>query len=80
MLTRSEHDLPDSHHALLADGLTDHREGLLTDFAVGDDIIRIVLIQFVNFFARNELINFDGALAFDGNRFEVCWFERNIFA
>ena len=75
VLTRSEHHLSDGHHSLLADCLTDHREGLLPDFAVRDDVIRIVLIQFVNFFARNELVDFDGALTLNRDGFKFFWFE-----
>jgi hypothetical protein len=71
---------PIYHHALLADCLTDHGECLLTHFPVWSDVIGIVLIQFVYLFARHELIDFYGALALDGNRFEFFWFELKIFA
>jgi hypothetical protein len=71
---------PIATHALLANRFADHRKGLLTYFAVRHDIVGIVLIQFVNFFSEHELIDFDGALALNGNRFEFFWFELEILS
>ena len=53
---------------------------MLTYFAIRHDVIRVVLIQFVNFFARHELIDFDGALTLNRDGFKLFWVELKIFA
>jgi hypothetical protein len=78
VLAGCEDDLADRNHALLADGLADHRERLLSDLTVGHNVIRIVEIELVDFLARHELVNVDHALALDGNRFKFLWVKLEV--
>ena len=80
VFARGEHDLADRHHAFLANGLTNDRERLLTDFAIGHDVIGIAQIKLVDFLTRHEFVDVDHALAFDGDRFELFRFKLDIFA
>ena len=65
MLARGEDDLADRDHTLLANGLSDHREGLLADLTVRHDVVRVVEVELVDLFARHEFVDLDGALALD---------------
>jgi hypothetical protein len=58
-LISSQRVLADRDHSLLPDGLADHGERLLPDFAIPHDVVRIVQVQLVYLFSRHELIDFD---------------------
>ena len=60
VLTSRRHHAPERHHALLVDGVAEDAEGLLTDFAIGDDVVRPVDVEIVDLGARHELVDADG--------------------
>jgi hypothetical protein len=62
VFSRSEDDLPECNHPLLANGFPDHRERLLSDFAIRDDEVWVAQIQLVDLRLRDELINVNDAL------------------
>jgi len=64
----------------LANGLSDHGESLLADFAVRHDVVWIVEVEFVDFFARHERVDVDGALALDRYGFELFRLDFQVFA
>src|SRR4051812_19443710 len=78
MLARGEDDLSDRDHTLLANGLSDHREGLLANLTVRHDVVWIVEVEFVDFFARHELVDVDRPLTLNRDRFEFLWVELEI--
>ncbi len=80
VLARGEHHLAERHHAFLADRLADHGKGLLADFAVRHDVIRIAHIKLVDLAARHEFFDFDDVLAFDGDGFDLFRLKLDIFA
>ena len=80
MLTGSEYDLAQRHHALFANGLANDCESLLTDLAVGHDVVGITQIKFVDLAARHEFIDIDDAFAFDRDRLEFVRLKLDVFA
>src|SRR6516165_8789252 len=80
MFTRCEDDLAECNHPFLADGLADHRKGLLPDFAIWNDEVRVAQVEFVDLRLRDELVNLDDAFAFNGDRIEFLWFKLEILA
>ena len=80
VLARGEYDLANGDHALLANGLPDDRERLLTDLPVWGDVVGIVQVQFVDLVLRNELVDIDGTLALDGNGFELFGIKLYVIA
>src|SRR5262249_19785507 len=67
-------------HPFLADGLADHRKGLLSDFAIRNDKVWVAQIEFVDLRLRYELINFDDAFAVDGDGLKLLWFKLDVLA
>ena len=59
MLTGRQHDAAERYHALLVDRVADDAESLLTDFAIGDDVVGPVDVEIVDLRARNELVDAD---------------------
>ena len=80
VLARGEGHLAERDHALLADRFADHREGLLADFAVRHHIVRAVEIELVDLFPRDEFVDLDHPLAFDGDRFQLLGSQFEVFA
>jgi hypothetical protein len=80
VLARCEHDLADCDHTLLANGFPDHGKCLLSNLAVGGDIVRAVQIQFIDFVLWHELIDVDCPLALDGDRFQFLGVELDVLA
>ena len=80
MFAGGEDDLAECHHPFLADRLSDHRERLLSDFAIWNDVVWIAQVEFVDLSLRDELINFDDALAFNRDVLELLWFKLYVFA
>ena len=80
MFARGEDDLAECNHSFLSDGLADHRKGLLSDFAIWNDEVRIAQIEFVYLHLRDELINLDDAFAFNGDGIEFLWCKLDVFA
>src|SRR5690242_3021415 len=80
VFTRGEDDLAQRYHAFLANGFANDREGLLTDFAIRHDVIRIAHIKLVDLLARDELVDIDDVFTFDGDRLELVRFDLDIFA
>jgi hypothetical protein len=52
----------------------------LPDVAIRNDVIRITEIEFVDVLLENELVDFEGALAVDGNGFKLFRVELNTRA
>jgi hypothetical protein len=80
VLARGEHHLADRHHALLADGLAYHGEGLLPDLAVRHDVAGTVEVELIDLLARDELVDVDHPLALDGDRFEFLRLKFKVLA
>ena len=80
MFTRCEDHLAKCHHAFLADGLTDHRKRLLSDFAIWNDEVRVAQIELVDLRLRDELINVNDALAFNGDGIQFFWCKLDVLA
>jgi hypothetical protein len=80
VLAGGEHDLAQRDHAFFADGVADDSKGLLPDVAVRHDVIGIAEIELVNVLLWNELVDFEGVLAVDGDGFELFWVELDVLA
>jgi hypothetical protein len=52
----------------------------LPDVAVRHDVIGIAEIELVNVLLWNELVDFEGVLAVDGDGFELFWVELDVLA
>ena len=79
VLARGEHDTRERHHALLANHLPDDGERLLSDLAVGHDVVGVVEVELVDLVARHELVNVNDPPAFDGDGFELLRRELDVF-
>src|SRR4051812_24424172 len=80
MLARGEDDLSDRHHTLLANGLSDHREGLLANLTVRHNVVRVVEVELIDLFARHEFVYLDGALALDRDGLRFFWLYLKVLA
>jgi hypothetical protein len=80
VLARGEYDLADRDHTFFVDGFTDHRERLLADLAVWNDVIRIAHVEFVDFFFRHELVDVDAPLALDRYGLKLFRIEFDVLA
>src|SRR4051794_10759897 len=80
MFARCEDDLANRNHTLLANGLTDHGEGLLANLTVRHDVIWVVEVKLVDLFARHKFVNLDRAFALDRYGFQLFWLYRQVFA
>jgi hypothetical protein len=79
VLSRCEYDPADSDHAFFFNPVPYNGESLSAGISVGHNVIRVCQIEFVDFIARNELIDLDRVLAFDGDRVEFFRLDRNVF-
>jgi hypothetical protein len=80
VFARCEDDLADCNHPFLADSFADHCKRLLSDFAIWNDEVWVAQVEFVDLRLRDELINLDDALAFNGDGLKLLWFKLDIFA
>jgi hypothetical protein len=80
VLARGEDHPRERHHAFLADRLANDREGLLADFAIRNDVVRAVQIELVDLLLGHELVDLDGALALDRDRFELFGLDLDLLA
>ena len=64
----------------LGDGVTDDRKRILSDLTVRRDAIRRIDIALVDLALRNELVDVDGARAFNLNGLELLVFDKEILA
>src|SRR5262249_23961337 len=80
MLARREHYFAKGDHSLSLYSLSDHSKRLLPNLAIGDDVVRTVQIEFVDLFLRHELVDFDRALARDGDCLKLLGVELDICA
>jgi hypothetical protein len=53
---------------------------LLTDFPVRHGVIRIVEVELVDLFFRNEFVDVDDPLALDSDRFQLFGIEFKVLA
>src|SRR5512133_1016315 len=67
VLAGGEDNPPERHHPFLADCLANDCKRLLADFAIRSEVIRTVEIKLVDFLLRHKLVDFDCALALDGD-------------
>jgi hypothetical protein len=61
VLAVGQHHPADRHLVHLADGLADHREGIVADLAVGPQVIGADKVARINLLAIDELVDLDGA-------------------
>jgi hypothetical protein len=80
VLARCKDHLAECNHSFLADGLADHRKRLLSDFAIWNDEVWVAQVELVDLRLRDELINLNDALAFNGDGIEFVWFKLDILA
>jgi hypothetical protein len=80
VFARGKDDLAECNHAFPADGLADHRKCLLSDFTIWNDKVWVAQVEFVDFRLRDEFINLDDALAFNGYGIEFLRFKLDILA
>src|SRR5262249_35193129 len=80
VLAGGEHDSPERHHAFLADRLANDGERLLTDFAVGSEVVRAAQIELVDLSLRHELVDLDRALALDRDGLELFGLKLDVLA
>jgi hypothetical protein len=65
VLPARQYHSTDSHHVHFGDRVTDNGEGILTDFAVGGEVVRRVNKPIINLTSRNKLVDLDRASAVD---------------
>src|SRR5262249_16565401 len=80
MLARREHYFAKGDHSLSLYSLSDDSKRLLPNLAIGDDVVWTVQIEFVDLFFRHELVDFDRALALDGDCLKLLGVELDICA
>src|SRR5215467_3111353 len=80
MFTRGQHHAPQSDHPLLLDGIADHSESLHPNVSIGNDVIRIRVVEFVDFLARDKLIDLDHVFAFECDRFKLLGLDLDVVA
>jgi hypothetical protein len=51
---------------------------LLPDFAMRGDVVGVADIEFVDLISRDELLDFDGAFALDGDGFQLVGRNFNV--
>src|SRR5262249_33995725 len=78
VLARGEDNLSERHHALLTDRFANDGESLLTDFAIGSEVIWAVQIKLIDFLLRHEFVDFDCALALNRHRFKLFGLNLDI--
>jgi len=61
VLAGGKHNAADRDLVHAADGLADHREGVVADLAVGNEVIGADQIAAVDLAARHEFVDLDGA-------------------
>jgi hypothetical protein len=71
VLPVGQHDATDGDLVHLADGLLDHREGVVPDLAVGARIVRPDQIARVDLGLLHELVDLDGASGFKRDLLEL---------
>src|SRR5258706_6479324 len=75
VLARGEDDSAERYHAFLADRLANDSKRLLAH-----EVLRTAWVEFVDFFLRHELVDFDRALALNGDCFEFLRIDLNVRA
>jgi hypothetical protein len=59
------------------DGLFDHGIGVLTDLAIGNDVVEREEVEIINLGARHEFVNVDRSCGFKRDVFPWHLFEQN---
>ena len=80
MLAVCENNPSKGHPAFVLHRIADHREGFLTAFVVGNDIVGAFVIALVDLLVRHELIDVDCACAPDFNGLQFLRLNLNITA
>jgi hypothetical protein len=67
----SQHNPADRDHVHVADGLADHRKGIVSDLAVGTKVIRSDDVAGIDLLALHELVDIDGARGLQRHVFKL---------
>ncbi len=80
MLPVGQHHATDGDLVHLADGLPDHREGVVTDLAVGPQIVGSDEISRIDLGLLHELVDLDGARGFKRYLLELllCHLDEGV--
>ena len=73
-----QHNPTDGDHVHFGNRIANDREGVLSNLAVGSDVVGGVDIAVVDLAARNELIDFDGPGAFDLHGIDLLVFDDEV--
>ena len=73
-----QHDPSDRDHVHFGNGIANDREGVLSNLAIGSDVVGRVDIAVVDLAARNELIDFDRPGAFDLHGVDLLVFDNEV--
>ena len=80
VLTVCENNPSKGRPAFVLHRIADHREGFLTAFVVGNDIVGAFVISLVDLFFGHELIDVDRPCALEFDRVEFLRLNLNIAA
>jgi hypothetical protein len=72
--------LPTATIPSFADCLTYDGKGLLANFVIWGDVIRIADIEFIDLRLRHKLLNLNSSFAFNGHSFEFLGGHIDVFA
>jgi hypothetical protein len=75
-----QHNPSNRDHVHFGNRVANDREGVLTNLAVGSDVVGGVDIAVVDLTARHELIDFNGPGAFDLHGIDLLVFDDEVLA
>ena len=78
MFASRQHDPSDRDHVHFGNRVANDRESVLSDLAIGSEVIGGVDIAVVDLAARNELIDLDGPGAFDLHGVDLLVFHDEV--
>ena len=78
VLAVRQYDPANSDHVHVADGFADNRKGVVSNFAVGDQIVGTDEIAWVDAAFGNKLVNVDRAGGFQGDVFKPVLRHFNV--
>jgi hypothetical protein len=80
VLAARQYDPTDGDHVHLGNRIANDREGVLSDLAIGSQVVGGVDIAVVDLTARDELIDFDCPGAFDLHGIDLLIFDDEVLA
>ena len=78
MLATCQHNSADGDHVHFGDRIANDREGVLSNLAIGSQVVGRVDIAVVDLTARYELIDFDSPGALDLHRIDLLVFHSEV--